>query len=45
MDNFYDDTKKSTTTSNLIYVGATALVLFGLVYVVGRAWKTSQKAV
>jgi hypothetical protein len=45
MDNFYDDTKNSNTTNNLVYIGVSALVVFGLVYVVGRAWKTSQKAV
>ena len=44
MDNFYDETKKSTTTSSLVYIGVTALVVFGLVYVVGRAWKKSQTA-
>lgn len=44
MDNFYDDTKKPTVTSNLVYFGVTALVVFGLVYVVGRAWKKSQTA-
>jgi hypothetical protein len=44
MDNFYDNEKKPSTTSNLVYIGVTALVIFGLVYVVGKAWKTSQKA-
>jgi hypothetical protein len=44
MDNFYDNEKKPSTTSNLVYIGVTALVVFGLVYVVGKAWKTSQKA-
>jgi len=44
MDNFYDETKKPTVTSNLVYIGVTALVVFGLVYVVGRAWKKSQTA-
>ena len=45
MENFYDE-KKSTTlnTNNLVYIGVTALMLFGLVYVVGRAWKKSQTA-
>ena len=42
MDNFYDENKKSSTTSNLVYIGVSALVIFGLVYVVGRAWKKSQ---
>jgi hypothetical protein len=44
MDNFYDDNKKSTTTSNLVYIGVSAVVVFGLVYLVGRAWKKSQTA-
>jgi hypothetical protein len=44
MDNFYEDNKKPSTTSNLVYIGVSALVLFGLVYVVGRAWKKSQTA-
>lgn len=43
MDTFYDE-KKPTATSNLVYIGVTALVVFGLVYVVGKAWKVSQKA-
>lgn len=44
MDTFYDEKKQDTMTSNLVYIGVTALVVFGIVYVVGRAWKTSQKA-
>jgi hypothetical protein len=45
MDNFYDEKKPITiSTSNLVYIGVTALVVFGLVYVAGKAWKTSQKA-
>ena len=44
MDNFYNDTKNQSTTSNLVYIGVTAVVVFGLVYVVGRAWKKSQTA-
>ena len=44
MDTFYDNEKKPSTTSILVYIGVTALVIFGLVYVVGKAWKTSQKA-
>ena len=43
MGSFYDE-KEPTTTSNLVYIGVTALVVFGLVYVVGKAWKVSQKA-
>jgi hypothetical protein len=44
MDNFYDEKNNSTTTSKLVYVGVSALLVFGLVYVVGRAWKKSQTA-
>jgi hypothetical protein len=44
MDNFYEDNKKPSTTSNLVYIGVSALVLFGVVYLVGRAWKKSQTA-
>ena len=44
MGEFYDESNKPSTTSNLVYIGVTALVIFGLVYVVGKAWKTSQKA-
>jgi hypothetical protein len=44
MDNFYDDTKKTTTTSSLVYIGVSAVVVFGIVYLVGRAWKKSQTA-
>lgn len=44
MGNFYDESEKPSATSNLVYIGVTALVVFGLVYVVGRAWKKSQTA-
>jgi hypothetical protein len=44
MGNFYEDNKKPSTGSNLVYIGVSALVVFGLVYVVGRAWKKSQTA-
>jgi hypothetical protein len=44
MDIFYDDNKKPSTVSNLVYIGTSALVVFGLVYLVGRAWKKSQTA-
>lgn len=44
MDNFYDEKNKPSMTSNLVYIGTTLVVVFGLVYVVGRAWRTSQKA-
>jgi len=44
MDNFYDNQKKASTTDKLIYIGVSAVVVFGLVYLVGRAWKKSQTA-
>jgi hypothetical protein len=44
MDNFYDNQNKPTTTEKLVYVGVSALAIFGLVYLVGRAWKKSQTA-
>jgi hypothetical protein len=44
MENFYDENKKPSTTSNLVYIGVSAVVLFGVVYLVGRAWKKSQTA-
>lgn len=43
MDTFYDE-KKDSRTSDIIYIGLTALMVFGLVYVAGRAWKSSQSA-
>jgi hypothetical protein len=30
--------------SKLVYIGVSAVVIFGLVFLVGRAWKKSQKA-
>jgi hypothetical protein len=42
MDNFYDETKKQSVADNLLYIGFSAVVVFGLVYLVGRAWKKSQ---
>ncbi len=44
MDNFYDENKPMVSTTNLVALGVSALVLFGVVYLVGRAWKSSQKA-
>lgn len=44
MGEFYDDTNKPSATSNLVYIGVSAVVVFGLVYLVGRAWKKSQIA-
>lgn len=37
-----DKTKKSLTTT-LVSVGASVLVLFATVWIVGSAWKKSQK--
>jgi hypothetical protein len=37
-----DKTKKSLTTT-LVSVGASILVLFATVWIVGSAWKKSQK--
>ena len=44
MDNFYDDNNKPSTKDTLIYLGVSAVVVFGVVYLVGRAWKKSQTA-
>jgi hypothetical protein len=44
MGEFYDENKKPSGTSDLIYIGLSAVMVFGLVYLVGRAWKKSQTA-
>jgi hypothetical protein len=46
MGKFYDeeDNSMKDTTSNLLYIGVSALAIFGVVYLVGRAWKKSQTA-
>lgn len=46
METFYDEKDNSMkyTTTNLVYIGVSALVIFGVVYLVGRAWKKSQIA-
>lgn len=36
--------KKKDLTTTLVSVGASALVLFVTVWVVGKAWQRSQKA-
>lgn len=36
--------KKKDLTTTLVSVGASALVLFVTVWVVGKAWQKSQKA-
>jgi len=44
MENFFDDdSKKQSTTKYLVGVGTGLLVLFATVWVVGKAWKKSQK--
>jgi hypothetical protein len=43
MENFYNTDKKQTTTQYVLGVGTGLLVLFAVVYVVGKAWKKSQK--
>jgi hypothetical protein len=42
MENFYNTDKKQTTTQYVLGVGTGLLVLFAVVYVVGKAWKKSQ---
>lgn len=45
MENFFsDDSKQDSTTKYLIGVGTGLLVLFATVWVVGKAWKKSQKS-
>jgi hypothetical protein len=44
MENFYNKDKNQTTTQYVIGVGTGLLVLFAVVYVVGKAWKKSQTA-
>lgn len=43
MENFYNTEKKQSTTQYVLGVGTGLLVLFAVVYVVGKAWKKSQK--
>jgi hypothetical protein len=45
MENFFkDDSSKNSTTQYLVGVGTGLLVLFATVWVVGKAWKKSQKS-
>ena len=48
MNNFDDNQRGggggSDIDSKLVYIGISAVAVFGLIYLVGRAWKTSQKA-
>lgn len=45
MENFFkDDAGKDSTTQYLLGVGTGLLVLFATVWVVGKAWKKSQKS-
>jgi len=44
MENFFDnDSTKNSTTKYLVGVGTGLLFLFASVWVVGKAWKKSQK--
>jgi hypothetical protein len=45
MENFFSDNSgKDSTTKYLVGVGTGLLVLFATVWVVGKAWKKSQKS-
>ncbi len=44
MDNFFSTDNKQTTTQYVVGVGTGLVVLFAVVWVVGRAWKKSQNA-
>ena len=46
MESFFntDKDKTQTTTQYVMGVGTGLLVLFAVVWVVGKAWKKSQKA-
>ena len=45
MENFFkQNTSKDSTTQYLLGVGTGLLVLFATVWVVGKAWKKSQKS-
>ena len=49
MENFFKqntnkDSDKNSTTQYLLGVGTGLLVLFATVWVVGKAWKKSQKS-
>ena len=45
MDNFLqtDDNSTSTTKNYLVGVGASLVLLFATIWVIGKAWKKSQK--
>lgn len=44
MDNFFSTDNKQTTTQYIVGVGTGLAVLFAVVWVVGKAWKKSQKS-
>lgn len=44
MDNFFSTDNKQTTTQYVVGVGTGLVVLFAVVWVVGKAWKKSQNA-
>ncbi len=43
MGNYFDKPSNETTGSYLTRVGVGLAILFATVYVVGKAWKKSQK--
>lgn len=43
MDIFTDENKKPSTMQTVGALAVTAAVLFGVVYLMGKAWKTSQE--
>jgi len=43
MENFFNNSSNKNTTNYLIGVGTGLVVLFATVWVVGKAWKKSQK--
>jgi hypothetical protein len=44
MDTFFDEKNKPTTMQLVGGLAVTALTIFAIVYVTGRAWKKSQTA-
>lgn len=43
MDNFFNKDENQTTTQYVVGVGTGLAVLFAVVWIVGKAWKKSQK--
>jgi hypothetical protein len=44
MDTFFDGNKKPTTMQTIGALSISVITLFVVVYVVGKAWKSSQNA-